>query len=51
MNFLVGVLLCLILSAPNQAFITAEIASFNENFSLQGEDGLMVGDRIISIDG
>lgn len=51
MNFLVGVLLCLILSAPNQAFITAEIASFNENFSLQGEDGLMVGDRVISIDG
>lgn len=51
MNFLVGVLLCLILNAPNQAFVTPTISSLADGFPSQGEQGLMAGDRILSIDG
>jgi len=51
MNFLVGVLLCLALNAQSQAFITPVIVGFAEGFPLQGEQGLLAGDRIVSING
>ena len=51
MNFLTGLLLCLILVMPYQSIIQPVIAGFADGFPLSGEDGLMAGDRIVSIDG
>jgi len=51
MNFVVGflIILCLYSSAP--AFRTTEITAFHDDCPYQSEDGLMLGDRIYSIDG
>ena len=51
MNFVTGVLLMCIVFAPYQTFITPEIASFDEGCTLNGEEGLRVGDRFLEIDG
>ena len=51
MNFVTGVILCLILVMPYVNLIRPEIVSFAEGFPLEGETGLMAGDRILSIDG
>ncbi len=51
MNFLVGVLIMVIVYMPAQQFVTPVIASFEEGCTLSGEDGLQVGDRILSLDG
>jgi len=51
MNFLTGLLLCFLLAAPYVNEIQPVIDGFADGFPLQGEDGLMVGDRIRSIDG
>lgn len=51
MNFLTGVLLIAILYAGAIGFYVDEIVDFAPGFPLEGEDGLMVGDRIWSIDG
>lgn len=51
MNFLTGLLLCLFLVAPYVNLIRPVVVSFADGFSLVGQDGLMAGDRILSIDG
>ena len=51
MNFLVGLLIILLLNLDAAAFRTAEITGFAPEFQLQGEDGLMEGDILYSIDG
>ncbi len=51
MNFLVGVLIIFLLFINVEAFRTAEITGFAPEFALQGEDGLMAGDVLYSIDG
>ncbi len=51
MNFLVGVLIIFLLYINVEAFRTAEITGFAPEFALQGEDGLMAGDVLYSIDG
>lgn len=51
MNFLVGVLILLVLNLGAQAYRTAEITGFSPEFQLQGEDGLLQGDVLYSVDG
>ena len=51
MNFLVGVLILLVLNLGAQAYRTAEITGFAPEFQLQGEDGLLQGDVLYSVDG
>ncbi len=51
MNFVLGVALCVGLMMPVSVFATPEIASLETTFPNQGADGLMAGDRIVSIDG
>lgn len=51
MNFLTGLLFCLLLVIPFQALPQPVIVGLVEGFPLEGESGLMVGDRIVSIDG
>ena len=51
MNFVTGVLLCLAMMMPYQVLIQPDIVSFEPGFPLEGEQGLMAGDRILSIDG
>ncbi len=51
MNFVVGVLILLVLNLDAAAYRTAEITGFAPEFQLQGENGLMEGDVIYSIDG
>ena len=51
MNFIVGVLIILLLNLDVTAFRTAEITGFAPEFQLRGEDGLLEGDILYSIDG
>ena len=51
MNFITGLLLCMVLVLPIQALVQPVIAGFADGFPLEGEHGLMVGDRILEIDG
>ena len=51
MNFLIGVLIFLALNAGVKAFVTTTLDGFMEGFPLQGEQGLMAGDRILEVDG
>lgn len=51
MNLVVGVVFIFILYAGAGAFRTAEITGFAPEFPLEGEDGLMAGDVLYSIDG
>ena len=51
MNFVAGLFLCFLLMVPAQQFIIPVIDSLVPEFPLQGENGLMAGDRIVSIDG
>lgn len=51
MNFVLGFLLILLVNANATAYRTAEITGFAPEFTLQGEDGLMEGDVLYSIDG
>lgn len=51
MNFVAGFLIIVCLYANAQGFYTAEIASLNDGFPQQGEDGLLVGDVIYAING
>ncbi len=51
MNFLTGVLILLLLNLGASAYRTAEITGFAPEFQLQGEDGLLQGDTLYSIDG
>ncbi|MBE6956652.1 MAG: RIP metalloprotease RseP [Ruminococcaceae bacterium] len=51
MNFVTGLLLVLLLYANAKAFTAPVIAGFMDGFPLSGEEGIMVGDRIVSVDG
>lgn len=51
MNFLTGVLIFLILNAGTGSFVTTTIDRFMDGFPLQGEEGLLPGDRIVGVDG
>lgn len=51
MNFLLGFVILLCLSWNVQQEAVPVIDSFYEGFSAEGEQGLMVGDRILKIDG
>lgn len=51
MNFVAGLVLILLLYAGAKAFTTPVIADFMDGFPLVGEQGLLPGDRIVSIDG
>lgn len=51
MNFLAGLVLILLLLGQSAAFYVPVIGELYEGFPLQGEQGLMVGDRIHSING
>lgn len=51
MNFLAGLALILLLFSRAQAFTTPVLTGFMEGFPLEGEQGLMAGDRILSING
>ncbi len=51
MNFVIGVLIFLFLNIGVVSFPTTTIDRFLEGFPLQGEQGLMPGDRILEVDG
>lgn len=51
MNFLVGVLILFCLNMNVAAYRTTEITGFAPEFQLQGENGLLQGDVLYSIDG
>jgi len=51
MNFLLGLLIIMIIYSGAEAFYTPVLSGFMDGFPFEGEDGLMVGDRIVSIDG
>ncbi len=51
MNFLLGFVLVLIIFSQAAGFNAPVISGFTENNPYEGEDGLMVGDQIYSVDG
>ena len=51
MNFLAGLALVLLLFSRAQAFTSPVLAGFMDGFPMEGEQGLMAGDRILSING
>jgi len=51
MNFLAGFLLILLLLSQNTSFVVPVVSDLYDGFPLEGEQGLMVGDRICSING
>jgi len=51
MNFLMGIVLMGIVYLPARAVVEPVIASFEEFATLDGEQGLQVGDRILEVDG
>lgn len=51
MNFLTGLLILLVLYLPSQQFITPEVAQIEDGCAIAGEHGIMVGDRILALDG
>lgn len=50
MNFLLGLVIMVALSLGMREVSVPVISGFMEGFSLEGESGLMVGDRILEID-
>jgi regulator of sigma E protease len=51
MNFVVGVMIFIIFMLPATNMVTANISEVRDCVTFQGEQGLQVGDRIVSIDG
>ena len=51
MNFLVGVLLMVVIYLPAQQVVEPVIRGFESYCTINGEDGLRVGDRIVELDG
>ena len=51
MNFLMGVVLMFLVYMPAQAVVEPVIASFEDFATLDGEQGLQPGDRILEVDG
>ncbi len=51
MNFIAGVLIMLIVFMPAKRFVAPVIESFESFCTVDGEQGLQVGDRILAVDG
>lgn len=51
MNFLMGVLLMIVVYLPAQRVVVPVIHSFEAFSTLNGDNGLQVGDRIVKVDG
>ena len=51
MNFVVGVLLMVIVCLPMKQVVTPVISEFEQFSTVNGENGLQVGDEILSVDG
>ncbi len=51
MNFLVGVLLLVVIYLPAQQTVVPVISSFESFATINGAEGLQVGDRILELDG
>ncbi len=51
MNFVTGVLIMVIVCLPIQQIVEPVISSFEEFATVNGENGLQVGDRILELDG
>ena len=51
MNFLTGLVLLGIFFAPDQQFIMPVVSEVEEGCAFGGEDGIMAGDRLVSLDG
>ena len=51
MNFVAGLLILALLYAPAQQFLVPVIDSFAEYCTVNGENGLQVGDRFVEVDG
>ena len=51
MNFLVGVVLMYVIYMPVQRVVEPVIEGFESYSTIQGADGLQVGDRILALDG
>ena len=51
LNFLVGVMIMVIVFLPAKQIITPVISSFESWSTVQGDDGLLVGDRFLEVDG
>jgi len=51
MNFLIGVLLMVVISLPIDRVVVPVIQSFEDFSTLNGENGLREGDRIVKLDG
>lgn len=51
MNLLLGVILMVIVYLPTEQVVKPEIASFESFSTVDGEDGLQVGDRFVELDG
>ena len=51
LNFLVGVMILVIVVLPAKQFITPVVSSFEPWSTVQGEEGLRVGDRFLEVDG
>ena len=51
MNFIIGVMLMVIVYLPAQQVVVPIISGFEEYSTVDGENGLQVGDEIIEVDG
>ena len=51
MNFITGVLLMILVYLPAEKVVVPVISSFESYCTINGEDGLQVGDRILEVDG
>ena len=51
LNFLGGVMIMVIVFLPAKQFITPVVSSFEPWSTVQGEEGLRVGDRFLEVDG
>ena len=51
LNFLVGVLIMVVVFLPAKRFIMPVVSSFESWSTVQGADGLQVGDRFLEVDG
>lgn len=51
MNFITGLIVVMLIFSQYAGFVGNEIVLLENTFPLQGEDGLMPGDKIVAIDG
>jgi regulator of sigma E protease len=51
MNFIAGLLLIAIVFAPAEGFVAPVVDSFTDYCTIDGENGLQVGDRFVEVDG